>query len=99
MGGLLEGIPPEMLKRFESLNDGELGPAQLVVFDGIDEKAIERAFQVAGKFAQCSLADKLRRRRDDQVRSITEVTLQLGCLIHGRWLIAHRTNCCQLLFE
>ena len=88
-----------MLHLVEGLHDGDLGAAELVVLERVDEEASEGRLQVPGQLDEGILSDDLRRRRDDEVRPVAEALPQLGRLLGGERLAAEFPQRRELVVE
>ena len=63
---LLEDVRPLVLHLVEGLDDGDLGPAELVVLERVDQETSEGRFQIPGQLDEGILSGDLRRRGDDR---------------------------------
>ena len=70
-----------------------------VVLERFDEEMLEARFQVRRHLDQRGFTDNRRRRRDNQVRPITEELLQPGLLFRGERLTSQFANRRQFFFE
>jgi hypothetical protein len=70
--GLQEDLGLRVLHPVEGLDDRDLGAAEFVVLQRIDQEAIEGRLQVPGQLGERVLAGDRGRRRDDQVRTVAD---------------------------
>ena len=76
--GLLEDIGPVVLELVQRLDDRQLGPAQLVVLEGIDQERTERGLQRRGQLRQPLVAGNRRRGGDDEIGLVRQCLAHLG---------------------
>ena len=96
---LQEDVRVLVLHPVEGLDDRDLGAAELVVLERVDQEAVEGRLQVPGQLDERVLAGDRRRRRDDQVRPVADALPQLGLLLGGERLSAELSERRQLVVE